>query len=202
MDPKSKKSMGEKLKQFHQKYKKAKDELSRWEDLQTRFVSQFRAASDIIQRLPILLDSNNFGSLKNYPDIPNKVLGKQMDSLNKIMVLMNQTMYEFGSVIKSLEKTVRDSRQLIKGESDKQLQLWIGVRPSLAYCMEGLETLRNVHNSEFLLKKSLFTALSTLVFKPNADDLCALQRILVDQPNISKEEVDSIFDRLIFPEDS
>ncbi|CAM9001380.1 unnamed protein product [Rhodiola kirilowii] len=111
-------------------------------------------------------------------------------------------LYEFGSVIKSLEKTVRDSRQLIKGESDKQLQLWIGVRPSPAYCMEGLETLRNVHNSEFLLKKSLFTALSTLVFKPNADDLCALQRILVDQPNISKEGVDSIFDRLIFPEDS
>ncbi|KAL9668136.1 hypothetical protein QQ045_002511 [Rhodiola kirilowii] len=68
---------------------------------------QFRAASDIIQRL---LDSNNFGSLKNYPDISNKVLGKQMVSLNKIMVLMNPTKYEFGSVIKSLEKTVRDSR--------------------------------------------------------------------------------------------
>ncbi|CAM8999293.1 unnamed protein product [Rhodiola kirilowii] len=162
--------MGERLKQFQQKYKKAKDELSRWEDLQTRFVSQFRAASDIIQRISVLQDSNNFGCLKNYPDMSNKVLGKKMGCLNKIMVLMNQTMYEFGSVIKSLEKTVCDSRHLIKGESDKQVSnciCHIGVRPSLAYCTEGLKTLCNIYSAEFLLNKSLFTALSTLVFKPN-----------------------------------
>ncbi|CAM8984320.1 unnamed protein product [Rhodiola kirilowii] len=171
-------------------HSKACNDLREWEDFEVRGSNMKRTAGlfdDSISYMllvqlqyvlekdmakNILLDSNNFGSLKNYPDIPNK--------------------------------TVRDSRQLIKGESDKQLQLWIGGRPSLAYCMEGLETLHNVHKSEyrFLLKKFLFTALSTLVFKPNADDLCALQRILVDQPNISKEEVDSIFDRLIFPEDS
>ncbi|CAM9002219.1 unnamed protein product [Rhodiola kirilowii] len=140
-------------------HSKACNDLREWEDFEVRGSNMKRTAG-------LFDDSIYSGCFRS-----NSILRK-FDAdcvpwgLLSLLIQIFQIRYELGSVIKSLEKTVRDSRQLIKGESDKQLQLWIGVRPSLAYCMEGLETLCIVHNSEFLLKKFLFTALSTLVFKP------------------------------------
>uniref|UniRef100_A0A7N0R831 Uncharacterized protein n=1 Tax=Kalanchoe fedtschenkoi TaxID=63787 RepID=A0A7N0R831_KALFE len=154
------------LKKFQQKYNKVKDNMSQWEDLQTRFVSHFRNASSIIHRFPVLQDSNNFGCLKSYHALPDKLLRKQMDSLQTIIMSMKLTLDEFSNVVGSLDKIVRDSRQLIKGASHQQLHQTIGVKPSLTYCIEGLQTLHDMHQSEYRLKSSLFTAFCHLTFKP------------------------------------
>ena len=95
---------------------------------------------------------------------------------------------EFHGIVLSLEKIVRDGRQLVKGGSVKltmkQLQQRIGVKPSLADCLDGLSLLHEMHQSEYLLKSSVVSALSTLTLKPSASDLGALHQLLVDQPNI------------------
>lgn len=53
----------------------------------------------------------------------------------------------------SLERIVRDGRQLVKGGSLQpkigQLQQRIGVKPSLADCLEGLTQLHDMHQSEY-----------------------------------------------------
>lgn len=59
---------------------------------------------------------------------------------------------EFHSIVLSFEKIVRDSRQQVKGGSAqptvKQLQQRIGIKPSLADCLDGLTILSEMHQSE------------------------------------------------------
>ncbi|KAJ0025892.1 hypothetical protein Pint_09207 [Pistacia integerrima] len=99
---------------------------------------------------------------------------------------------EFRGIVFSFEKLYRDGRQLVKGGSNqltvKQLQQRVGVKPCLADCLDGLMILHDMHYSEYLLKSSLVSALSELALKPSTSDLGALQQLLVDQPNIPKEE--------------
>lgn len=61
---------------------------------------------------------------------------------------------EFHAVVISLEKIVRDGRQLVKGGGSiqpkvAQLQQRIGIKPSLADCLEGLVQLHDMHRSEY-----------------------------------------------------
>ncbi|XP_016470363.1 uncharacterized protein At5g43822 [Nicotiana tabacum] len=190
------------VKKYQQRFRKVKEEMDTWNDLQSRLLSQFTNASSIIQRLQILQDSKNYGALRCVEGIEEAVLLKQMDSLQTILLSMNQTMEKFRSVVLSLEKMVRDGRQLIKGGSTqvtvKQLQQRVGVKPSIADCLDGLKLLCEMHQSEYHLKLSVISAVA---LKPSApDDLGALQQLLVDQPNIPKEEVQFIFD-IIFAEE-
>ncbi|OIT21057.1 PREDICTED: uncharacterized protein At5g43822-like [Nicotiana attenuata] len=190
------------VKKYQQRFRKVKEEMDTWNDLQSRLLSQFTNASSIIQRLQILQDSKNYGTLRCVEGIEEAVLLKQMDSLQTILLSMNQTLENFCSVVLSLEKMVRDGRQLVKGGSTqvtvKQLQQRVGVKPSIADCLDGLKLLCEMHQSEYHLKLSVISAVA---LKPSAtDDLGALQQLLVDQPNIPKEEVNFIFD-IIFAEE-
>ncbi|KAG6436596.1 hypothetical protein SASPL_101497 [Salvia splendens] len=138
-------------------------------------------------------NSQNYGTLGCVEGIEGVVLAKQMDSLQTIIININSTMKEFGGIVSSLEKVVRDSKQLAKVGSaqmtGKQLKLQIGVKPTIAYCIEGLRLLEEMHRSEYLLKLSIVSALPALALKPSASaDLGALQQLLVDQPNIPQEE--------------
>ncbi|KAL5733389.1 hypothetical protein ACOSQ2_033081 [Xanthoceras sorbifolium] len=192
------------VKKYQQKFKKVKEEMNRWDELQSRFVSQFRNASSIIERLQVIQDPKNYGSLNSVGGIEDAVLRKQMESLQTILLSMRKTLEELRGIVSSLEKIHRDGRQLVHGGSNqltvKQLQQRIGVKPCLADCIDGLMLLHDMHNSEYLLKVSLFSAISTLALKPSTNDLGALQQLLVDQPNIPKEEVQYIFD-IIFAEE-
>ncbi|CDP11407.1 unnamed protein product [Coffea canephora] len=193
------------VKKYQQKFRKVKEEMGRWEELQSRLISQFTSASAIIQRLQLLQDSKKYGALQCVQGIQDAVLAKQLESLQTILLSMNKTLEDFRGVSSSLEKVVRDGRQLVKGGSAvataKQLQQRVGVKPSLADCLEGLRLLSEMHHSEYLLKSSVISALAKVSLTPSAsNDLNALQQLLVDQPNIPREEVHGIFD-IIFAEE-
>ncbi|KAM3711038.1 hypothetical protein ACB098_01G079300 [Castanea mollissima] len=192
------------VKKYQQKFRKVRDEMSRWDELQSRLISQFNSASSIIQRLQMLQDSKNYGSLNCVAGVEDALLRKQLESLEVIFLSLKRTMEEFHGIVFSIEKIHRDGRQQVKGGSNqpsaKQLQLRVGVKPTLADCLDGLMVLYGMHHSEYLLKASVVSALSTLTLKPSASDLCALQQLLIDQPNIPKDEVQSIFD-IIFAEE-
>ncbi|XP_041017816.1 uncharacterized protein At5g43822 isoform X2 [Juglans microcarpa x Juglans regia] len=192
------------VKKYQQKFRKVRDEMNRWDELQSRLISQFRNASSIIERLQnvkfwasvvcdqVLQDPSNYGALNCIDGIRDEVLRKQMESLEINFLSMKRTMEEFHGIVFSIEKIHRDSKQQIKGGSSKpnakQLQQRVGIKPSLVDCLDGLLVLYDMHNSEYRLKASVVSALSALTLKPSASDLCALQQLLVDQPNIPKEE--------------
>ncbi|CAI9301997.1 unnamed protein product [Lactuca saligna] len=192
------------VKKFQQKFKRVKDDMDKWDDLHARLVSQFRNASSIIGRLQLLENPKNYGSLKNLDNIKNTIFTKQMESLQKILLSMTKTLVELNGVVMSLAKTVRDAKQQVKGGSVqlsmKQLHQRIGVKPSIADCLEGLRILHEMYQSEYVLKSSVTSALASLALKPSVGDLQSLERLLVDQPNIPKEEVQSIYD-VVFAEE-
>ncbi|XP_058180709.1 uncharacterized protein At5g43822-like isoform X2 [Rhododendron vialii] len=174
------------VKKYQQKFRKVKDEMSRWDELQSRLLSQFRNASSIIERLQLIQNPKNYGALKCVGSIEDMVLRKQMESLENILLSMDKTMH------------------LVKGGSvqaaPKQLQQRIGIKPCLADCLEGLIHVYEMHQSEYLLKSSIVSALPVLALKPSGSDLGALQQLLVDQPNIPREEVQLIYD-IVFAEE-
>lgn len=45
------------VKKFQQKYKRVRDEMGRWDELQSRLLSQFGNASSIIERLEVNISS-------------------------------------------------------------------------------------------------------------------------------------------------
>ncbi|CAH9106598.1 unnamed protein product [Cuscuta europaea] len=193
------------VKKCQQRFRKLKNETDRWEELQTRLLSQFTRASSIIQRLQVIQNSKNYGALKCIQGIENAVLAKQLNSLQKILFSMNKTLEEFHSIVLSFEKIVRDCREHVKSglgqRTMKQLQKRIGINPSLADCLDGLSILCEMHRSEYCLKSSVLSATSTIAFKPSvANDLSLFQQLLIDQPNIPKDEVQFVFD-VIFAED-
>ncbi|CAL5347695.1 unnamed protein product [Camellia sinensis] len=192
------------VKKYQQKFRKVKEEMNRWDELQSRLLSQFRNSSSIIQRLQVIQNPKNYGALKCIAGIEDLVLRKQMESLESILLSMNQTLEEFHGIVFFLNKILRDGRQLVKAGSiqaaPKQLQQRIGIKPSLADCLDGLSLIYEMHQSEYILKASIVSALSALALKPSGSDLGALQQLLVDEPNIPKEEVQSIFD-IVFAEE-
>ncbi|KAI3424027.1 uncharacterized protein J3R85_010679 [Psidium guajava] len=192
------------VRKFQQKFRKVREEMGRWGELQVRLVSQLRNASSIMDRLQVIRDGKNYGALKSVGGIDEAVWTKQMESLETTLLSMRKTMEEFHGVVMSLEKIHRDSKQLVKGGSGqlsvKHLQQRVGVKPCLQDCLDGLMILYEMHRSEYFLKSSVVSALSTLVLKPSVSDLHALQQLLVDQPNIPIEEVQFIYD-IIFAEE-
>ncbi|KAK6939214.1 Ribosome biogenesis protein C1orf109-like [Dillenia turbinata] len=184
------------VKKYQQRFKRVKEEMNRWDDLQSRLLSQFQNASSIIERLQLISDPTKYGDLKSIVGIKEALIAKQMDSLQTLLRSMNTTVDEFHGVVSSLEKIARDGRLLVKGggsnqPTTKQLQLRVGIKPCLADCIDGLDLLHHMHHSEYLLKLSIVSKLSALLLKPSATDLAALHQILVDQPNIPHEEADS-----------
>ncbi|KAF2310242.1 hypothetical protein GH714_007382 [Hevea brasiliensis] len=180
------------VKKYQQRFRKVKEEMDKWDHHRSRLLSQFRNACSIIERLKVIQDSNNYGALNSVSGIVDAVLRKQMESLETIFLSMNKTLEEFRGIVLFLEKMHRDGRLFVKVGSNqltaKQLQQRIGIKPCLADCLDGLMILHDMHRSEYLLKSSVVSALPALILKPSSSDLAALQQLMVDQPNIPKEE--------------
>ncbi|GMP51453.1 hypothetical protein CsSME_00017674 [Camellia sinensis var. sinensis] len=154
------------VKKYQQKFRKVKEEMSRWDELQSRLLSQFRNSSFIIQRLQVIQNPKNYGALKCIAGIEDLVLRKQMESLESILFSMNQTLEEFHGIVFFLNKILRDGRQLVKAGSiqaaPKQLQQRIGIKPSLADCLDGLSLIYEMHQSEY----GNYSLLNVLHFPP------------------------------------
>lgn len=191
------------VKKHQQKFRKVKEEIQRWEELQSRLISQFSNASSIIHRVEVIGDKKYYGRLRGVDGIEKAVLQKQLESLGTILLSIKNTMEDFRAIVLLLEKMVQDGRQLIGGGSQlsaRQLKQRVGVKPSLSDCLDGLTILHDMHSSEYLLKTSVVCALSKLAFKTSATDLGALQQLLIDQPNIPRDEVQFIFDIILSEE--
>lgn len=188
------------MKKLQKKCREARDVLERWDPVQSRLLSQFGNAAAIIDRLPVLSEEKNYGGLRCIPGIKEALLGKQMESLEMILMSIKETMEEFHAIVISLDKIVRGATQLLKGGSTPtahQMQLRIGIRPSLSDCLNGLKAIHEMHQSEYHLKLKV---MSSLTYKCSGDDIAALRRLLEDQPNIPKDEVKSIFDVVLAEE--
>ncbi|ESQ44629.1 hypothetical protein EUTSA_v10003275mg [Eutrema salsugineum] len=189
------------IKKWQQKLRKAKEEMEKWEALQVRWVSRFSNASSIIQRLQVIQNHGSFGALRCVKGIEDAVLQKEMDQLKTLLLSMRNILEEFRGCVLTFEKLHRDGSQTLKMElSKKRAEERIGVKPCIADCLEGLSLLYDMHQSEYHLKTSIFSALSCLILKPSPGDLNALQYLVVDQPNIPNNEVQHIFD-VIFAEE-
>ncbi|XP_072963548.1 uncharacterized protein At5g43822 isoform X1 [Typha angustifolia] len=182
------------IRKLQQKYRKIRDEMGRWDELQTRILSQFGNASSIIERLQVLGEAKNYGMMRCLPDIKKELLGKQMETLEMIFYSMRETLKEFHAIVRSLGKIARDGSQLLKGGSTptaQQMQLRVGIWPSLADCLGGLRSIHEMYQAEYRLKS---TIISSLTVKCSSSDIAALRQLLMDQPNIPRDEVQSIFD--------
>ncbi|XP_006662076.1 uncharacterized protein At5g43822 isoform X1 [Oryza brachyantha] len=182
------------VRRVQQRVRKAQEEMDRWDDLNSRLLSQFANATAIIARLPVLEEVKNYGVLRCVPSIREDLVGKQMESLEIIFVSMRETVEEFNSIAKSLHKALRDTNQMVKGGpalTAKQMQLQLGILPTIADCLDGLRTLCEMHQAEYALKSSV---ISLLTWASSSSDITAMRQLLVDQPNIAKNEVQSIFD--------
>ncbi|TKY68520.1 enhancer of mRNA-decapping protein 4 [Spatholobus suberectus] len=152
------------VKKFQSKFRKVREEMSQWDELQSCLISQFRNACHILDRLQVLQNSNNYGVLSCVTGMRDALLEKQIESFRNILVSMRKTLEEFQGIVLYLDKIHRDSRQLVKGSSShltmKQLQQQVGVKPSLIYCLDSLMFIHEIYNSEYLLK--IISDLSTV----------------------------------------
>eukprot|EP01018_Ginkgo_biloba_P015005 Gb_14653 [translate_table: standard] len=87
------------VKKFEQKYRKAREEMDKWNALHSRLLNQFRNAAAIIDRLKVLQDAKNYGVLKAFSCITKELPGKQVESLETIFVAMRITLIDYQSFL-------------------------------------------------------------------------------------------------------
>ncbi|CAD6217028.1 unnamed protein product [Miscanthus lutarioriparius] len=176
------------VRKVQQRVRKAREEMDQWDDLNTRLLSQFSNAAAVISRLQALGEDKNYGPLHGVPNIREDLIGNQMEVLEFIFVKIRETLEKFNGVVKALNKALRDTKQMVRGGSAltaKQMQLQVGILPSIAECLNGFQTLCKMHHAEFTLKSSVF---SLLTWKSSSSDIAVLRQLLVDQPNIPRDE--------------
>ncbi|GJM91516.1 hypothetical protein PR202_ga07892 [Eleusine coracana subsp. coracana] len=166
------------VRKVQQRLRKVREEMERWDDINTRLVDEFSQATAVISRLQVLGEDKNYGVLRGVPGIREDVVGQQMEVLELIFVAMGVTLENLNGISKTLNKALRDTNQMVRTGSAltaKQMQLQVGILPTIAQCLDGLQALCEMHQAD-------------------SSDIAALHQLLVDQPNIPKDEVQSIFD--------
>lgn len=73
---------------------------------------------------------------------------------------------EFHGIVLVLDKIARDGGQLLKGgytPSTHQMRQRIGIKPSLADCLDGLRSIHDMHKSELSMIYLLFWAYKSIL---------------------------------------
>jgi hypothetical protein len=184
------------VRKYEQSFRRAKDEMTTWATLQSRLLKQFENAAAILERLPVLVDSANYGVLarEDSMEMARDLPAAQVESLEVLFKSMANSLGQLKRVRNSLEKIWRDGQQLLKAEkhaTPKQLEQRVGPRPSLQDCLDGLHSLYQMHHDEYSLKVALVSALS---YDTKPQDVSMLQTLLADEPNIPSNEVQHVLD--------
>ncbi|XP_037404401.1 uncharacterized protein At5g43822-like isoform X2 [Triticum dicoccoides] len=182
------------VRKMQQRVRKAREETERWDDLNSRLLSHFSNAAAIITRLP----GGSLGGADG--ELGAHICFNEGGSVSCCHCCCNRFWEEFSGIAKGLSKVLRDTNQMVRGGlafNAKQLQLQVGILPTIADCLGGLQTLSDMHQAEYALKSSI---ISLLTWKSSSSEIAAMRQLLVDQPNIPKDEVQSIFD-IIFADE-
>jgi len=78
-------------------------------------------------------------------------MGKQIENLELMFVSMRETLERLNGIVRALNKALRDTNQMVRGGSAltaKQMQLQVGILPTIAECLDGLRTLCEMHQAE------------------------------------------------------
>ncbi|KAF8728154.1 hypothetical protein HU200_018737 [Digitaria exilis] len=188
------------VRKVQQRVRKVQEEMDLWDNFNSGLLTNFNRATLVIGRLKVLEENKNYGSLHGVANIREDLMGKQIEILELLFVSMRETLEKLNGVVKALNKALRDTTQMVRGGSAltaKQMQLQVGLLPTIAECLDGLRTLCEMHQAEFALKSSV---ISLLTWKSSSSDVAMLRQLLVDQPNIPNDEVQSIFD-IIFADE-
>jgi len=141
----------------------------------------------------VLLEAKNYGIMDSMTSILQAMPAMQIEQLELILRSMQSTIVELEKIVKSFEKLWRDGMGLLKAEkiTAQQSEQRVGPRPSLNDCFQGLHDLYIMHRDEHKLKLAIISSLS---YESRSDDVCALQVVLQDQPNLPPNEVKRIFE--------
>nr|CAB3487204.1 unnamed protein product [Digitaria exilis] len=195
------------VRKVQQRVRMVQEEMDLWDDLNSQLLTNFNRATSVIGRLSVLGEDKNYGGLRGVANIKEDLMGKQIEVLELLFVSMREKLEKLNGVVKTLNKALRDTTQMVRGGSAltaKQMQLQVGVLPTIAECLDGLRTLCEMHQAEFALKSSVISLLTwksrQVQWIYHSSDIATLRQLLVDQPNIPKDEVQSIFD-IIFADE-
>ncbi|WVZ94538.1 hypothetical protein U9M48_040418 [Paspalum notatum var. saurae] len=139
------------VRKVQRRVSKAREDMDRWDDLNTIILAQFSNASAIVSRIQMLRENKNYGPLLGVPNIIEDLVGKQLERLEQIFFSIRETLEKFNGVVKDLNKALHDTSQMVRGGSAltaKQMQLQVGILPTISECLDGLRTLCEMHQDE------------------------------------------------------
>lgn len=166
--------------------------MQNWKHIQKQGLSLLRTIANVIDRLPVLQNEGNYGSLQSIPCIQQKLLQKQLLGLEQLLAGLQRTLVQFEAVSKALEKVSTNAQNLV--QQDK----WItpgakattaGPIPSINQCLHGLQRIEQMFSAELKLKHAI---VSEVQYNTAEEDMQQILALYAAQPNVNGAEIEDL----------